>query len=55
MKRIFYETRLYDYTTKEEAEKHIEEMKSKGWVVKQDVYNNGQDGFEYSVEYQKQR
>ena len=55
MRRVFYESKLFDYTTKEEAEKHIEEMKNKGWAVKTSLYENGQDTFPYSVEYHKQR
>lgn len=60
MKRIFAERRLYDYSTVEEAEKHIEEMRKKGWVAipqenAQCIFNNGQDEMPYSVEFIKQR
>lgn len=62
MKRLFYESRLYDYSTKEEAQKHIDEMRKKGWYAKlQDasertyIYNNGQDGLPFSVEFMKQK
>lgn len=59
MKRIFFQTRMYDYTTKEEAEKHIETMWNKGWSVKRD--NDGScisklddDKYKYSVEFLKE-
>ena len=65
MKRLFYQTKLYDYTSIEQAEKHKEEMKQKGWGVKyQDndnminriyLYENGQDEYPYSIEYFKER
>ena len=55
MRRKFYESVIYDYTTREEAEAHIGEMRDKGWAVKTDLYDNGQDGYPYSVEYHKQR
>ena len=62
MKRLFYESRLYDYSTQEDAQKHIEEMRSKGLCAKlQDavtrsyIYNNGQDGLPFSVEFMKQK
>ena len=65
MKRLFYQTKLYDYTSIEEAEKHKEEMKQKGWYVRyQDdtkdnrpcyLYENGQDKYPYSIEYCKER
>ena len=62
MKRIAFETRLYDYSTKEEAQKHIYEMANRGWgVVSQGykengytpihIYENGNDELPYSVEF----
>lgn len=60
MKRIFWESRLYDFTTIEEAEKHIEEMRKKGWYVNKEnstesgIFKNGGDVYPYSVEYHKQ-
>lgn len=59
MRRLFFESKIYDYTTKKEAEKHMEKMLEKGWVIKEQGYDgvflNGGDGFPYSVEYMKQR
>ena len=34
MKRLFHQTKLYDYTSKAEAERHIEEMWKKCWIAK---------------------
>lgn len=58
MRRLFYQTKLYDYNSRKEAEKDIEKMKEKGYFPKEQnngsyIYENGQDGFPYSVEYQK--
>lgn len=59
MKRLFYEVRLYDYSTKGEALKHKEAMtdrsKANWWEVKTDIYNNGSDVMPYSIEYQRQK
>ena len=59
MKRIFYETRLYDYTTVYEADIHIREMEEKGWNVKREnnvaIRTNGTDTYKYSVEFYRQR
>ena len=60
MKRLFYQTKLYDYTSIEQAEKHKEEMEQKGWSVHyQDdmkyLYENGQNEYPYSIEYSKGR
>ena len=60
MRRLFFQLKLYDYTSKAEAEKHIKEMEEKGWHAKmQDngnfVYENSQDDFSYSVEFFKER
>lgn len=60
MKRLFFQTKLYDYTSKVEAEKHIEEMSGKGWHAKRQdnneyIFENGQDDFKYSVEFFKER
>lgn len=59
MRRLFYQRKLYDYTSENEAFKHIDEMKTKGWIpVLQDdckfVYKNGDDTFPFSVEFSKQ-
>ena len=58
MKRLFYEVRLYDYSTKEEALKHKEAMTDRTqrgwWIVKTDLYNNGSDVRPYSIEYERQ-
>ncbi len=60
MKRLFFQTKIYDYTSKREAEKDIDKMKKNGWLAKEQtsgtfVYENGQDEFPYSVEYLKGR
>ena len=65
MKRIAFESRLYDYSTREEAEKHLVEMGNKGWgAVNQGyeangytpiyVYENGSnDELPYSIEFRR--
>lgn len=60
MKRLFYQTKIYDYTSRKEAEKDIEKMKEKGYNPKAQIdgnfiYENGQDEYLYSVEYYKQK
>lgn len=63
MRRLFFQTKVYDYTTEKEAIKDIERAKKEGWFVKEqtdgnfvyEVYENGQDEFPYSVEYYKGR
>ena len=61
MKRLFYQTRIYDYSKVTEADKHQKEMEAKGWHAKvhdektrETVYDNGQDAMPYSVEYFKE-
>ena len=64
MKRLFYQTVLYDYSSMEECAKHIREMEKRGWKVKLQeiddngcewyVYKNGQDKLPYSAEFYKQ-
>ena len=59
MKRLFYQTKLYDYTSKAEAERHIKEMEAKNWHPKRQengdyVFLNNQDVFSYSVEFFKE-
>ena len=60
MRRLFFQSKLYDYTSKVEAEKHIKEMEEKGWCATRQndgnfVYKNSQDDFSYSVEFFKER
>ena len=60
MKRIFFQSRIYDYTSKEEAEEHIKEMENKRWHAKRQedgnfVFENSQDDLPYSVEFFKER
>ena len=45
MKRLFFQTKLYDYSSIKEAEKHIKEMESKNWHPKRQndgeyIFNN---------------
>ena len=61
MKRLFYQTKIYDYSKVTEADKHQKEMEAKGWKAKvkdettrETVYDNGQTDFPYSVEYYKE-
>lgn len=59
MRRIFFQSRIYDYTSESEAEKHIKEMETKGWHATRQsdgsfIYANGQDKFSYSVEFFKE-
>ena len=60
MKRLFHQTKIYDYQKITDADKHIKEMATKGWiaVIKDEIYQecaykNGQDDFPWSVEYYK--
>lgn len=64
MKRLFYQTKLYDYSSMEECAKHIREMEKRGWKTKLQkvdytgcawyVYENGQREHPYSVEFYKE-
>ena len=59
MRRLFYQTKLYDYSSIKEAEKHIKEMESKKWHAKRQdggnyIFANSQESFPYSVEYFKE-
>ena len=54
--RLFYQIKVYDYDTKQEAEEHMKEMTVNGWNVKrQEVLFLGED-FDnaYEVEYYKE-
>lgn len=54
MKRISYETieRIYDYTTRAEADKHKSEMVAKGWHV-EDEYTLEDWRYNYCIKYSK--
>ena len=59
MRRLFFQTKLYDYSNIKEAEKHIKEMNTKGWFPKRQdngdfVFTNSQDELPYSVEFFKE-
>lgn len=59
MRRLFYQTKLYDYSSIKEAENHIKEMESKKWHAKRQdggnyIFTNSQESFPYSVEYFKE-
>ena len=42
MKRLAFQTKTYNYSTKEEAMAHMEEMRAKGWsMLEQDVEEDG--------------
>lgn len=64
MKRLFTQTKIYDYSSKKEAEKHIDEMRDKGWRAKTQFHEDGSysyiyeiedDDYPYSVEYYKEK
>ena len=59
MRRLFFATKTYDYSSKKEAERHIKEMHSKGWHARRQddgniIFTNSQDEYPYSVEYFKE-
>lgn len=64
MRRLFYQTKLYDYSSRAEAVNHIEKMEKSGWKAKRQddntsgvwgyIFENGQDTYPYSVEYFKE-
>lgn len=58
-RRLFFQTKLYDYTSQAEAERHIKEMETKGWHAKRQddgnfIFVNSQEEYPYSVEYFKE-
>ena len=63
MRRLFCETRIYEYKTENEAIKNMKMMRMLGWNIKErgsenyapGIYDNGKDDFPYSVEYYKGR
>ena len=54
MRRLFYQTKLYDYSSIKECTKHINEMEKRGWKIKVNIYENGQTEYPYSVEFYKE-
>ena len=58
MKRLFCQTKVYEYSSIKEAEKHIKEMENKKWNTKQQnggvcIFTNRQGSLPFSVEYFK--
>ena len=52
MKRIFQESRIYDYSTLAEATKHMAQMKEKGWSTLNDhPVTVDQVDYPYTMEY----
>ena len=51
--RLFYEHRIYDYETKEKAEKHIACMRAKGWIVKYQYAEPLELEYRWTVEYHR--
>ena len=50
--RLFYQTKMYDYRTKAEAEKHAKKMRENYWFIKEQYEQN--DGiYKWTVVYQK--
>lgn len=52
-KRLFFETKMYDYTTKAQAEADIPKMREKGWVVKEQ-YEQHDWSYSWTVVYMRQ-
>ena len=55
-RKLFFQTKMYDYSSKACAEADIIEMKKNGWAVK-DQYEQKTPcvaGYTYTVEYMKQ-
>ena len=58
--RLFYQIKVYDYDTKQEAEEHMKEMTVEGWNVKKQedgelILFLGEDfANAYEVEYYKE-
>ena len=58
--RLFYQLKVYDYETKQEAERHMKEMMEDGWKVKK--WEDGElilflgEDFDslYEIEYYKE-
>lgn len=51
--RLFYETKMYDYESKESAEKHIETMRKKGWTVKEQYAEPLELEYRWTVVYHR--
>lgn len=59
VKRLFYQTKIYDYKNAMEAVKHITAMEQKGWHAKKQadgeyISRNAQDDFPFTVEFFKE-
>ena len=44
-KRIFYQEKVYDYSTIWEAKEHIAKMKEKGWTPRNLDYNENSERY----------
>lgn len=53
--RLFYQTKMYDYRTKAEGEKHAEKMRAAGWFVLASYEQKNDSVYHWTIEYQKQR
>lgn len=51
-KRLFFETKMYDYTTKTQAEADIPKMREKGWRVKEQ-YEQSDWSYGWTVVYMR--
>lgn len=51
--RLFYEHRIYDYKTREEANKHITRMQANGWTVKDQYAEPLELEYRWTVEYHR--
>ena len=52
-KRLFFETKMYDYTSKADAERDIPKMRANGWVVKEQ-YEQEDGKYTWTVVYMRQ-
>lgn len=63
-RRIFHQTRMYDYTTLKEAKQHIVDMIAKNWnprIVDENEFGSAryiketfEDTYKYTVEFYKE-
>lgn len=52
-KRLFYEERMYDYTTKAQAQADIPKMREKGWFVKEQYEQTQEWSYGWTVIYMR--
>ena len=52
--KLIEQVKVYDYTSRQEADRHRQKMIDKGWLVELEILEDGCDEYKWIIKYKRE-